>query len=395
MTMGNQPNQYPPQGMPSMSGMPPGVPSSIPPMPMPGQMPGQDMGSTAIPEVKWSGLKTGGSFKHPLGRFIGRMDSHSYDTQNKFGMRVVFHFSGVIVMEARAFFTGDTTEIQIKYSDSENSAWGKWVESAKLVGKATMAATLNEAIQELLNNWYEVYQITEEYGTDDKGQVMKGDVWRIARIVPVAQVQQIMAAKGASQPQQPMGQTLPPVPPVPPVPQMPQQQVQTPLAPVAPPAQISTDGQWKLINNQWVPNVSTAPAPVAPPVIPAPPPVPPVPPMPNPMVQPLPPQGFPQGAGAGVPPIPNPVSPIVPQGTAVNVALDPSDTAPVRAKKLANGRNNNEWLAAVLTDAVVKTEAGEPGFMNNKIYTGAFMNTLRQLGEVVLDSTTGKMTVVK
>jgi len=144
-----------------------------------------------LPELKWSGLKTGGQYKSPLNKFIGRMDSYALDTQAAYGLRIVLRFSQLQVLETTAPWPWATADISVKYSDSENSGWGKLVKSAKDLGLAIQAATLQEAMNDLVGKIFEMHQsVNEHFGEDKEGKAMLGDVWRFVRILQMGGFQQ-------------------------------------------------------------------------------------------------------------------------------------------------------------------------------------------------------------
>ena len=95
------------------------------------------------------------------------------------------------------------------------------------------------------------------------------------------------------------------------------------------------------------------------------------------------------------PPVAPPaVAPVVPPAQpTLDLTPTPTDTAPIRAKKLLHGRNLAEFLSAVLIDPVIKdpTNAG----LFNSILDRSFMAALVSNGQVVLDPTTQVYTVVK
>lgn len=280
MVYQQQPIQQP-YGQPAQVqyGAPPGVTPGQPGMPQ--------------PEVKWSGLSTGGAFKIPVVAFIGRLMDMVYDTQSAFGLRVVEKFDQVQILESPVPWPWATVELSVKYSDREESGWGRHVASAKAIGLAQQAATLDQAKAELVGKIFEMRQTHENYGEDSKtGQAMHGDVWRFVRALLV----------GGQAPTQP----------------------------------------------QYVQAVATVTAPAVPAV----------------PQQPAQPVGF-------------------------NTTLLPTDTAPVRAKKLLHGRALNEFLGVALVDEKVKAD---PPFVNS-IFDQSFIVGLKASGQVVLGAD-GKFQVV-
>lgn len=272
-----------------------GQPQYGAPPPQYGQPPGA--APQAQPEIKWSGLNKGGSFKVPVIAFIGRLTDMVYDAQSSFGLRIVEKYDQVQILESPVPWPWAAIELSIKYSDRENSGWGKHVESAKQIGIAQNVATLEQAKTELVGKVYEMRQVHENYGEDKDGKSMTGDVWRFVRIM------------GAGQGQAPAPQP---------------QYAQPP---------------------QYVPPLSV-------PVVPAP---------------------VPQSA----------------QTTGFSTQLLPTDTAPIRAKKLLHGRMLNEWLGVALLDDKIKAD---PGFINS-VYDQSFIVGLKASGQVVLGAD-GKFQVI-
>jgi len=268
--------------------------------------------SMAQPDIKWSGLSKGGAFKVPVVAFIGRLVDMVYDSQSNFGLRIIEKYDQVQILESPAPWPWATIDLSIKYSDREESGWGRHVSSAKNIGLAQNASSLDEAKRDLVGKVYELRQKEEDYGEDSKtGQKFHGDVWRFVRIVGVG-------ATGQFQPQ--------------PQPQYAQPQYAQPV-----PQQ----------------GVGVAPAPVA----------------------------------APMPANTTPVQSQAPAG--LNGQLLPTDTAPVRAKKLLHGKALNEFLGVALLDPVIKADSA---FVNS-IFDQSFIVGLKASNQVVLGAD-GKFQVV-
>jgi len=270
----------------------------VPPAPQYGAPPQQLMTASQIgmppAEIKWSGLETGGGFHLPVTAFIGRLTDIVLDAQSQFGLRVVEKYDQVQILQSPVPWPWATIEPSIKYSAKENSAWGKHIASAKALGLAVNAATLDQAKADLIGKMFEVNQIDEAYGEDKAtGQTMHGDVWKFVRIIQPGQAQPF------PQPQYAVPQPVP---------------VTAPLAPVAQVAQPIT-------------GIGTSPS--------------------------------------------------------------PSDTAPVRAKKLLHGRALNEWLGVALTDDLIKADSS----LINSVYDQSFIVGLKGSGQVV-QGADGKFRVV-
>ncbi len=331
------PTQY---GAPAIPGA--GVPA------VPGAIPGM-----VQPDVKWSGLSTGGAFKVPVTSFIGRLVDMIYDPQSQFGLRIIEKYDQVQILASPVPWPWATIDISIKYSEKEDSGWGRHVGSAKTIGLAQAAASLDEAKADLVGKMYELSQADESYGEDAKtGQSFHGDVWRFMRIVtPGAPISAI-----APQPVAVAAQ--------------PAQNVAAP-APVAVPAAVPPVA----VPVAAVPVAAPVPVPVPiaeTPATPAPAPVP----APAPAVAPV--------APAAEAPAPAAVS-----GAAIDVTILETDTAAIRAKKLLNGKALNEWLGVALLDAVIKADAA---FVNS-IFDQSFIVGLKAANLVTL-GTDGKFTVI-
>ncbi len=284
------------------------------------------------PDVKWSGLSTGGAFKIPVICFIGRLTEMVYDTQSQFGLRIIEKYDQVQILESPVPWPWATLDLSVKYSEKESSGWGRHVASAKTLGLAVNATNLDEAKADLVGKMFELRQQDESYGEDQKtGQAFHGDVWRFVRIVSLT---------GAPAPA-PQAQYVAPAPVVAP----------QPVA-VAP-----------------VPQVPLAPAPA-----------------PTPVVTPVP---------APVPIVAQPVAPLAPAVAApvaptgvFNTAIAPSDTAPIRAKKLLHNKALNEFLGAALIDDIIKADTAFVG----SIYDQSFIVGLKASGQATL-GTDGRFTI--
>ena len=139
---------------------------------------------TMQPEIKWSGLSTGSAFKIPVQAFIGRLVSMTIDTESQYGFRIVEKYDQVQILQSPSPWPWATLDFSIKYSNREESGWGRHIASAKALGLATNAATLDEAKKELIGKTYELKQQEESYeGGRQRDQVMKGNVWRFVRVV--------------------------------------------------------------------------------------------------------------------------------------------------------------------------------------------------------------------
>ena len=278
-------------------------------------------------EVKWSGLSTGGAFRIPVIAFIGRLTDMVFDTQSQFGLRIIEKYDQVQILESPVPWPWATIDVSIKYSDREESGWGRHVASAKAIGLAVQAASFEQAKAELVGRIFELRQtLNESYGENKSGQTMSGDVWRFVRTVDIT---------GQAAVQQPQYVMPPPVATVQPVPI----------------------------------NVAATPQPV--PVVQ------PVAPLPAQPVQPIAPVPAVAPAPAPVPaPAPTMVAPPGPAG-AFDVTLAPTDTAPVRGKKLLHGKMLNEFLGVALIDPVVKAD---PPFVNT-IFDQSFIVGLKASGQ--------------
>lgn len=264
------------------------------------------------PEIKWSGLETGGAFHLPVIAFIGRLTDIVEDHQSTFGLRLVEKYDQVQILESPVPWPWATIEPSIKYSAKENSAWGKHIDSAKALGLAVSAATLSEAKADIIGKTYEMRQVPETYGEDrSTGDTMKGDVWKFVRIVQPGQAQAFPQPQYAT----------------------PQPQPSTIVAAPAP---------------AGVPTPTPAPTPAP----------------------------APQSASS------------TPTG-AFNITLDPSDTAPIRAKKILHNKALNEWLGIALMDDKIKADAA---FINT-IYDQSFIVGLKASGQVTQEPD-GKFAVI-
>jgi len=260
---------------------------------------------SAMPPAKWSGLATGGAFKVPVIAFIGRLTDILYDTQSQFGMRIIEKFDQVQILESPAPWPWATIDLSIKYSDREDSGWGRHVGSARAIGVAADAASLEEAKAELVGKVYEMRQMSESYGEDPKtGDSFRGDVWRFMRVV---------IPGGAPLPQQPAQ------------PQYVQPQPQPTMQPQ--------------------PVVVPAPAPIA-----------------NPTPAPA-------------------INPTAAPTGAFSTIIIADDTAPIRAKKLLDGKTLNEFLGVALIDDKIKADSA----FTASIFDQSFIVGLKAAAQVTVD----------
>ena len=277
MTYGQQAAPYGGQQAPGMPYQQ-GVPMPTGPAPMPSV-------------VKWGGLSSGGSNKIPVVCFIGRLTDMLFVPDNFGNYQVQEKYDQVQILESPAPWPWATLDLPIKYSEREESGWGRHVSSAKALGLATTAASLDQAKADLIGKTYELRQKEEDYGEDKKtGQKFKGDVWRFIRIVQAG------------------GQAVP------------QPQYAQPAVAPAVPSQ-----------------ATNAPAPTG---------------------------NF-------------------------SAVIAPTDTAPVRAKKLLHGKTLNEFLGVALVDDKIK---GDSAFVNS-IFDQSFIVGLKAGGQVSLGAD-GKFVVI-
>jgi hypothetical protein len=263
---------------------------------MPVPMPGQQMPAPMPSVVKWGGLTTGGANKIPVICFIGRLTDMLFVPDNFGNYQVQEKYDQVQILESPAPWPWATLDLPIKYSEREESGWGRHVSSAKTLGLAINAASLDEAKADLIGKMYELRQKEEDYGEDKKtGQKFKGDVWRFIRIVQAGGQQ-------AAFPQP--------------------QYAQPAAAPIPQP---------------------TAAAPVT---------------------------------VAGTP-------------STFSAVIAPTDTAPVRAKKLLHGKTLNEFLGVALVDDKIKADSA---FVNS-IFDQSFIVGLKASGQVVLGAD-GKFNII-
>jgi hypothetical protein len=185
--------------------------------------------NTTLPEVKWGGLQKSGT-KIPVTAFIGRLADMVLDAGGQYGLQIIEKYDQMQILESSAPYPWATLDIPIKYSDREESGWGRHVASAKGLGLAQNAATFDQAKGELVGKVFEVKQMEETYGEDKQtGHPIKGFVWRFVRII---------SGQVGVMPQAPQQQVYVPPQTVQPVPQVPQQ-----APPVQPPVQAGFNTQ--------------------------------------------------------------------------------------------------------------------------------------------------------
>ncbi|KKK61955.1 hypothetical protein LCGC14_3009170, partial [marine sediment metagenome] len=116
--------------------------------------------------------------------FIGRLAEVIKDSSSPHGLRIIEKYDQVQILESPVPWPWATIDLSIKYSDREQSGWGYHVESAKAIGLAQQATTLDQAMAELVGKVYEMRQSSQSYGEDTTTHVpMQGDVWKFVRIL--------------------------------------------------------------------------------------------------------------------------------------------------------------------------------------------------------------------
>lgn len=134
--------------------------------------------SQAIPG--WSNLESGFS-QSPVTDFVGTCRSWDLDSGNQFGARVVFSFENCQVKRSdEPVNTTAPVSVSIKISKSENSAWGKFGKSA---AEKLNVSLDNFDVNAMMNQRFHLYKLREDYGTNDRGEKMVGDVWRVWEVL--------------------------------------------------------------------------------------------------------------------------------------------------------------------------------------------------------------------
>jgi len=125
----------------------------------------------------WRGLRSGE--RTPLKEFIGRMVGYTVEPSDFGGTNIVIRYDNLQVMQADAPYPYAHGEIQAKYSDRTNSAWGRLGRSF-----ATALGTDIEQmdIDHLVNQWWHMTRLdNQEFGKNRQtGAVLLGTVWTAA-----------------------------------------------------------------------------------------------------------------------------------------------------------------------------------------------------------------------
>mgnify|MGYP001595296442 CR=1 FL=1 len=145
-----------------------------------------------VPKPSFKGLKSGGEWRTPLKKFRGRLKSITPKAE-KFGTMVHFGSTEVQVILSDTPYLYPIADISIKYSEQENSGWGKLGDSyAKAMGCSRDEVDLGKAVGKLQtwerkDNYLFGTRSSEvtDPNTGEKSTVkeeMKGTVWEVSDI---------------------------------------------------------------------------------------------------------------------------------------------------------------------------------------------------------------------
>lgn len=190
----------------------------------------------------WRGLTGGGAT--PVAEFLGTVASWALAT-NQYGQAVVFKIHQAQILHSDTPYPYAELDLSIRYSESQNSGWGKFGESiAAAFGISMEALDIDGLIGQVIHC---VRHDNFTFFVDRQGVPAVGSFWELVTLVqPGQQVASIYAQVNAAAAVNPNGTSaqapaVPPAPGTPPAPptamqpQIPTPIVPQPAAPVTPP----------------------------------------------------------------------------------------------------------------------------------------------------------------
>ncbi len=135
----------------------------------------------------WKGLKRGGDFRTPVSEFIGQFTDWS-TYPNRFGdTAVALKFDRIQVLDQDAPYPYPQLDLEIKYSDQENSIWGKFgISLATCMGVELDYMDIDQP----KGQWFHMVRYDNEpFGWNDKatGKPVTGFIWRCHAILQPGQ----------------------------------------------------------------------------------------------------------------------------------------------------------------------------------------------------------------
>ncbi len=182
----------------------------------------------------WRGLQGGG--QTPVGEFVGTVGSWSL-AQGQFGQQVVFKIHSAQILHTDTPFPYAELDLSIKYSESQNSGWGKFGESiARVLGISMEVLDIDQLIGQTIHC---VRNDNFTFFVDKAGQAAIGSYWELVQMVqPGQSIPSIYAQKNAGGALGPATNPngTPAIPIAPPItpPTAPVPAIPTPIVPTAP-----------------------------------------------------------------------------------------------------------------------------------------------------------------
>ncbi len=220
-------------------------------------------GIQPMQKPSWRGLTGGGAT--PVAEFVGQVGSWGLAT-NQFGQQVVFKIQQAQILHSDTPYPYAELDLSIRYSESQNSGWGKFGESvATSFGVSMEALDIDGLIGQTIHC---VRHDNYTFFVDRQGVPAVGSYWEMVSLVqPGQQVASIYAqvnpAGALVTAPNPNGTLAMPPPMVP--------QIPTPMAPQPPPAMVPVATQPAPIPPVPVAPVVPVAAPIPTPIVPAPP----------------------------------------------------------------------------------------------------------------------------
>lgn len=143
----------------------------------------------AIPS--WKGLKIGGE-KTPLLEFIGTLVKWSTEVDNFQNVNILIFYQGLQVLDSTTPYPSSEGMLTIKYSDSQNSGWGK---AGASYAKANGLDIEQMELDMLKGQVHHMYLKTDEqYGINRQtNETMVGTVWKCIQVAPSAGYNPVLA----------------------------------------------------------------------------------------------------------------------------------------------------------------------------------------------------------
>lgn len=160
----------------------------------------------------WRGLQGGGTT--PVGEFVGTVGSWGL-AQSQYGQQVVFKINQAQILHTDTPFPYAELDLSIKYSEAQNSGWGKFGESiARALGISMEVLDIDQLIGQVIHC---VRNDNYTFFVDKSGQAAIGSYWELVQFVqPGTSVPSIFAQKNPVTGVPPNSNSAAAVPPMPP-----------------------------------------------------------------------------------------------------------------------------------------------------------------------------------